>query len=189
LLSTSKVQYVIKGGNFKKLGYKYNGKFSVLSQILSRGHLFKQLRVLGGAYGGYSVIKREGSMLFASYRDPNLEKTIENYDKAVDFLKDLKISQREMTRYIIGTISGKDRSSRSSYIKGMRAINRHFYNLKFETIQKERTEVLNTTIEDMKAMSKMVSDVMKENVLCIYGNEDKLKNSKGIFDKFVQVVE
>ena len=35
LMSASKVQYVIKGYNFKKLGYEWNGKIRVLNQILS----------------------------------------------------------------------------------------------------------------------------------------------------------
>ncbi|MCP4217102.1 MAG: peptidase, partial [bacterium] len=49
LLSASKVQYVIKGGNLKDPGYEYSGKMAVLNQILSKGYLFKALRVLGGA--------------------------------------------------------------------------------------------------------------------------------------------
>ncbi|MCP4221166.1 MAG: hypothetical protein GY765_41435, partial [bacterium] len=132
---------------------------------------------------------RNGTMFFASYRDPNLEKTIENYDKAVDFLKNLDISEREMTRYIIGTIAARDGGSRMPYIKGYRSFNRHISKLEFITIQKERDEILATSLADIKGMSKMISDVLKQNILCTYGNEDKIKNSKGIFDKLVQVVE
>ena len=54
LLAASKVQYVIKGYDFKKLGYEWNGKMRVLSQILSSDYLQNQIRVIGGAYGGFS---------------------------------------------------------------------------------------------------------------------------------------
>ncbi|MCK4700740.1 MAG: hypothetical protein KAT38_10410, partial [Bacteroidales bacterium] len=44
LLTVSKVQYVIKGYNFKKLGYEWDGKMRVLNQILSTDWLQNQIR-------------------------------------------------------------------------------------------------------------------------------------------------
>jgi len=39
-----------------------------------------------------------------SYRDPNLLKTLECYDQTVDFLKNLDLSESELTKAIIGAI-------------------------------------------------------------------------------------
>ena len=47
----SKVQYVIAGYDFKKLGYQWDGKMRVLNQILSTDYLQTRIRVMGGAYG------------------------------------------------------------------------------------------------------------------------------------------
>ena len=85
LKTASKVQYVVKGYNFKKLGYEYDGKLKVLNQILSRDWLQNQVRVIGGAYGGFCGFSNSGNVYFASYRDPNLKETIENYDKTPGF--------------------------------------------------------------------------------------------------------
>ncbi len=53
LLAASKVQYVIEGYDFKKLGYAWNGKMRVLQQILTSDWLQTRIRVVGGAYGGF----------------------------------------------------------------------------------------------------------------------------------------
>ncbi|MCK4699563.1 MAG: hypothetical protein KAT38_04500, partial [Bacteroidales bacterium] len=90
LLTASKVQYVIKGYNFKKLGYEWDGKMRVLNQILSRDWLQNQIRVIGGAYGGFCGFSPSGDVFFASYRDPNLKETLDNYDATPRFLHDFE---------------------------------------------------------------------------------------------------
>ena len=97
LKSASKVQYVVKGYNFKKLGYEYSGKMKVLNQILSTDWLQTQVRVVGGAYGGFSGISPTGNVYFASYRDPNLKETFENYDKTPAYLDTFEADSTEMS--------------------------------------------------------------------------------------------
>jgi Zn-dependent M16 (insulinase) family peptidase len=72
ITSPSKVQYVLQGYNYKDLGYKYSGKMLVLKQILSTDYLQEQIRVLGGAYGGFAGFLKSGFGYFGSYRDPHL---------------------------------------------------------------------------------------------------------------------
>jgi Zn-dependent M16 (insulinase) family peptidase len=76
MMAPSKVQYVVAGYDYKKLGYAWNGKMRVLSQVLSTDWLQQRIRVIGGAYGGWSSISPGGQMLFNSYRDPNLRETM-----------------------------------------------------------------------------------------------------------------
>lgn len=188
LLSASKVQYVIQGYNFKELGYKYSGKMNVLRQILSRDYLYNAIRVVGGAYGGFSSFSRNGYLWFGSYRDPNLEKTLENYAKAVEYLKTFKASDRQMTRYIIGTIASIDRPL-LPFEKGRVALARYLEKTRFEDIQRERHEILKTTAQDIQGMWKLISDILKKNIICVYGNEKKLEEGKSLFTNLVKVVE
>src|SRR5690606_15421529 len=124
-MSASMVQYVVKGYDFKKLGYEWDGKMQVLNQILSRDYLQNKIRVMGGAYGGWAQISAAGNALFASYRDPNLTETLDNYDAAPDFLKAFNVDSTEMTRFIIGTISNIDRPTTASQ-RGSMAMNNYF---------------------------------------------------------------
>lgn len=185
-LTASKVQYVQKGYNLKKLGYAWSGKIQVLNQILSSDWLQNRVRVIGGAYGGYSSFFSNGQVFFSSYRDPNLKETLDNYDAIPDYLGKLELNDKEMTRYIIGTISELDRPLTPSD-KGNAALRYYIEKTKPEDIQRERDEVLRVTLGDIKAMKKMASDILGQNAFCVYGSEEKINSHKELFGKIEKV--
>jgi presequence protease len=185
-LTASKVQYVLKGYDFKQLGYSWNGKIQVLSQILSSDWLQNRIRVIGGAYGGFSNFSENGQVIFSSYRDPNLKESLDNYDAIPDYLDKLEVSEKEMTRYIIGTIAGLDNPLTPSQ-KGDVALRYYLEKSKPEDVQRERDEVINTTLGDIKAMKKMIADVLNQKVICVYGNEEKIQSQKELFGKIEKI--
>lgn len=185
-MAASKVQYVLQGTDFTDLGYEWDGKIRVLNQIVSREWLKNQVRVIGGAYGGFARFSPTGQVYFGSYRDPNLAETLENYANTPTFLKTLDVDETEMTRFIIGTISGLDRPQTPSQ-KGNAAITRYLTGITEKQLQEERTAVLNTSLEDVKAYEKMISDIIKNSPVCVYGNEDKLKQNKDLFDDLISL--
>jgi Zn-dependent M16 (insulinase) family peptidase len=180
----SKVQYVLKGGDYKKLGFTYNGEMNVLSQLLSTVYLQNTIRVQGGAYGGFAIMDDSGLLAFASYRDPNLKKTVENYIGAGRFLVDLKLEERDLRRLIIGTISDWDRPLNPDQ-KGYAAVQRFLKGDTLAMLQKERDEILGTTVDDLKGFAGMVERVMAQNVLCVVGNEKKIADEKELFKKIL----
>ena len=186
LLTPSNVQFVAKGYNFRKLGYNYSGNMLVLQTILGYDYLWNKVRVQGGAYGGFANLARSGNMAFASYRDPNLKETLNIYDKAYEFVENVKISNRDMTKYIIGTISNLDMPL-TPFMKGEKAINMYIRGITKEDRQKERNEVLSTTNSDINSYSKLIEDVMKENYIAVVGNDKKIKDNKDLFNNLVNV--
>jgi len=180
MLTPSKVQYVTKGYNFKKLGFEYDGKIRVLNQILSREWLNNQIRVIGGAYGGFCGFSESGNFYFASYRDPNLKGTIENIDGSADFLRKFSPGEDEMTRFIIGTISNMDRP-RSPSQEGEAALSYYLTNTSEKEVQAARDAVLATTAEDIQEMADFVDKILEQSALCVYGNEDKIKSEEQLF--------
>ena len=54
---------------------------------------------------GFGVM---GASYFASYRDPNLGATNEVYEGVTDYVKNFHVDERDMTKYVIGTISEID---------------------------------------------------------------------------------
>ena len=179
-LTASKVQYVVKGYDIKKLGYKFDGKMNVLNQIISTDWLQTQIRVIGGAYGGFCNFFESGNVLFSSYRDPNLKETLANYDATPEYLEKLNIDDKAMTRYIIGTIASIDNPLTASQ-KGSIAVKYYFEKTKPEDIQADRDAILNVTLKDIKDMKKMVADIMSQNAYCVYGSEGKINSQKDIF--------
>jgi Zn-dependent M16 (insulinase) family peptidase len=185
-LTASKVQFVQKGYNLKKLGYTWSGKIRVLSQILSSDWLQNRVRIIGGAYGGFCSFSSNGQVIFSSYRDPNLKETLDNYDAIPDYLDKLDLNDKDLTRYIIGTISTMDNPLTPSE-KGTTALRYYFEKTKPEDIQRERDEVLSVSLGDIKAMKKMAADILGQNDICVYGSEEKINSHKELFGKIEKV--
>lgn len=188
LMTSGKVQYVAKAYNFKKLGYDYNGSMQVLKSIINYDYLWNQIRVQGGAYGCFSAFLRNGNMFFASYRDPNLDKTLDIYNKAGEFFTKFKADDRQMTKYIIGTISDLDYPLSPS-AEGQRIFENYIRNINYECIQREREQILETNVQDIRQFAPLISDVMKQNYLCVLGNEQRIKDNKDLFTKIYNLFE
>lgn len=188
LMSASKVQYVLKGYDFKKLGYEWNGNMQVLNQVLSTDYLQTQIRVIGGAYGGFSGFSPSGNAYFASYRDPNLKETLENYDAAPKFLEGFAADEKEMTRFIIGTIANIDGPTTASQ-RGNIAVTNYFNKITLDDLKAERSAILTTAAEDIKSMSKMIQDILSQNAVCVYGNDEKIKENKDLFESTFNVTK
>lgn len=188
LMTSSDVQYVAKAFNFKDLGYNYSGSLQVLKTIIGYDYLWNRVRVQGGAYGAFASFQWGGNTVFASYRDPNIAETLDAYNKAGSFVEGFNADDREMTKYIIGTISEHD-SPLTPAMKGIVADEYYIRHIKQEDIQKERDEILSTKVEDIKAFSKLVEGKMQNNYFCVLGNEEKIKANKDLFGTTVSVFE
>ena len=180
LYSQSRVQYVGKGANFIRLGYEYSGAMSVLEHILRYEYFWTKIRVQGGAYGAFVNFTRTGHMFFGSYRDPNLSRTLDVFNATADFLRNFDVSDREMDKYIIGTMSKIDKPLTPS-LKGQVAAEFCLKGITYEDRQKSRDEVLSTRQADIRALAELVGACMNENNLCVFGNENVLKDNAAIF--------
>lgn len=178
--TSSKVQYVARVGNFMDAGMEYTGALQILRVILSYDYLWQNVRVKGGAYGCMSNFTRLGEGYFMSYRDPNLEKTNAIYEGVVDYLRAFSVSERDMTKYIIGTISNMDQPM-TPVAKGDRSMNLYMNQVSEEMIRKERAEVLDATEEDIRGLAQIVEAILKNNYFCVIGSEEKIEEQKAMF--------
>ncbi|MCQ2974016.1 MAG: insulinase family protein [Bacteroidales bacterium] len=185
---SSKVQYVIKSYNFRNSDFNWTGSMSVLSKILSLNYLHNAIRVRGGAYGSFAQITHDGSMIFSSYRDPNLVETINVYNNVSEFLENLEISDDEMLKYIIGTISSCDQPMTVSQ-KTKTAINRYLSGKTLENIQKVRNEIINTSLEDIKKAINILKDFEKNGSICVFASDEKANNNAKLFNKILKLTK
>ena len=188
IYSQSRVQYVGKGANFIELGHEYTGALNILETILRYEYLWIKIRVQGGAYGAFASFGRNGNLFFGSYRDPNLKKTLETFDGTADFLKNFDVSDREMDKYIIGTMSKIDKPLTPS-LKGQIAADFCLRNITYADRQKSRNEILTARQEDIRALSKIVEDCMNQNALCVFGNEEIIKENAEIFGEIKSALD
>lgn len=185
-MTPSQVQYVARGGNFTQKGYEYTGVLRILKVMMSYDYLWVNVRVKGGAYGCMSAFGRGGDSYFVSYRDPNLEKTNEVYEGIVPYLEQFDASEREMTKYIIGTISELD-TPMTPQIRGSRSLNAYFSGITFEQVQKERDEILQATAEQIRKLAPYMQAILDDQAICVVGNEEKIRKSVEFFGTIRQL--
>lgn len=178
--TSSQVQYVARSGNFISAGYQYTGALKVLRIILNYDYLWINLRVKGGAYGCMSGFGYTGNGYFVSYRDPNLRETNEIFMKTEDYVKNFNADERDMTKYIIGTISGVDTPLTAS-AKGTISLSAYLSGITENELQKERDQILSTTIDSIRALSGIVKSIIDAGNICVIGNEQKIEVNKDLF--------
>lgn len=179
--TSAQVQYVCRAGDFARNGLSYTGSLKVLRVIMGYDYLWNNVRVKGGAYGCMSAFRRNGSSYFVSYRDPNLGKTVETYEKVVEYLENFDADEREMTQFIIGTLSGEDTPLTPS-AKGKRSFAAYMSNIDEVLLQKERDELLGTTKEDIRGLSEYMRTFLEQDCICVIGNTNAIENEKQLFN-------
>jgi Zn-dependent M16 (insulinase) family peptidase len=186
LMTSGKVQYVVKGANFCKLGFQYHGSLKVLETILRYDYLWNRIRVQGGAYGGFAKFERNGNMVLGSYRDPNLVETLAVYDETAVYLEKFSVSEREMVKYIIGTISQLDMPLTAQQ-KGERATANYIKNITWEDICEERDQILSTRQNHIRKLADLMTQAMNQEYLCVLGSEQKIREHEEKFGELISV--
>ena len=180
LMTQSRVQYVAKGANFIKLGYNYTGVLRVLETLLRYDYFWTRIRVQGGAYGAMTQFNRNGFMIFSSYRDPNLAETFAVLDETADYVRTFDVSDREMDKFIIGTMSGVD-TPLTPQMKGDTAATFYLRGITWEDRQRAREEILAARQEDVRALAPLVEAAMRADVRCVLGGEEKIRANAALF--------
>ncbi len=181
-MTSSQVQYVARTGNYSDAGFAYNGCLKILSVIMNYEYLWTNIRVKGGAYGCMSGFFRNGDSYFVSYRDPNLEKTNEVFEGIPEFVENFTVEDRDMDKYIIGTISDLDLPLTPKN-KAVRALTAYLTGLTYEKMQKERDEILGASQESIRALAPMLRAVIDNDIVCALGNAGKIEKSELFTEK------
>lgn len=185
--TAGQVQYVARTGNFRKKGYEYTGALDILKVALSYDYLWMNLRVKGGAYGCMSGFKRSGESYFVSYRDPHLKRTLDVYEGIPEYVRTFQADEREMTKYIIGTISGKD-VPRTPQMQGSISKTAYFCGITEEMMQKERDQILNADVEDIRNLAPLVEAILSDDAVCVVGSETAIEKEREIFKEIKSLI-
>ncbi len=178
--TASQVNYVARCGSFREKGYEYTGALRILKLILSYDYLWLNLRVKGGAYGCMSGFGRSGEGYFVSYRDPNVAVTNKIYEDMVTYLEQFDADERDMTKYVIGTISALDTPLTPSD-KGARGLSAYLSGVTAEMLQEERDQVLSAGPEDIRRLAGIVKAILDTGSICAVGSEEKIEADRHLF--------
>ncbi len=105
---SSSVNYVAQSWKVNEASAADTGILSLLARNLSTGILWDKIRVEGGAYGGMAMTSGAHSVFScASYRDPNLQQTLEIFTTSLETIAN-GIDAAEVDQNIIGSIGSID---------------------------------------------------------------------------------
>lgn len=186
ITTAGKVQYVAAGGNFIKHGYKFTGAMRVLETILRYEYLWTKIRIQGGAYGATVRFEMNGLAVFASYRDPKLRESLAAYKGLAAWLKQVDFTERELNKYVIGTISGMDVPLTSS-MKLDTAVNAYLKRVPDAVRQQVRDEVLQVTNADLRQLGQVVDDMLSDGYICVVGGKQIIEENKELFNNVINI--
>lgn len=183
----TKVNYVVKGGDLRRLGAKPGGAAAVVRHYLNTTWLWTKVRVQGGAYGGSCALDRHaGLFAFSSYRDPNLLATLDTYDLTGAFLREADISEDEIAKSIIGVIGQVD-----DYLlpdaKGYASLRRYLANESDESLQRYRGEILSAGIDDFRALGEALSGLAATGRVVVMGSPEAIEAANAERGGFLEV--
>ena len=112
---------------------------------------------------------------------PHLKRTLEVYQGVPDYIRAFEADEREMTKYIIGTISNKD-VPRTPQMQGSISKNPHISpKVTEDMLQKERNQILGAQKEDIQKLAALVEAVLSDDQICVVGSETAIENAEDVF--------
>ena len=165
-----------KGANLFENGYVHSGSSVVITRYLRTAWLWEKVRVQGGAYGGFCSLNQYSGMFnYLSYRDPNLQKTLDAYDGTPGFLRNLSLDKDEQTRSIIGAIGDMD-GYQLPDAKGYTALVRKLTGITDEYRQQLRDQILGTTLKDFHQFADVLDYVTGNGQIIVLGSESRISS-------------
>lgn len=186
ITTAGKVQYVAAGGNFIKHGHRFTGAMRVLETILRYEYLWTKIRIQGGAYGATARFEMNGLGVFASYRDPKLKESLQAYQGLAAWLRKADFTERELDKYVIGTISGMDVPLTNS-MRLDTAVNIFLKQVSDSRRQQTRDEVLQVTNKDLQDLGQVVEDMLSDGYICVVGGKQIIEGNSSLFNKVINI--
>jgi hypothetical protein len=183
------VNFVGKGGNIYRLGYQPTGAIWVVMNHLNTTWLWDKLRVEGGAYGASCHCDtHSGDFAFVSYRDPNLQATLDIYDKSAEFLRAAPVGEAELTRNIIGVIGGMD-TYQTPDAKGWTSMANWLIGATDELNQRRREEILSASPADFRKLADALAELARHGNVVVLGSEQAIAEANARREDVLQVTK
>jgi len=125
----------------------------VLSNYLRDTFLHRELREKGGAYGGYAQAGiASGTFYFGSFRDPNIVRTYDVFDRAVKWVTEGDIDPEPLKEAILGACGDVD-PLESPDIKGRREATQRMTGFTREVRERFKQRLLHVTADDLRRVT------------------------------------
>ena len=185
ILSNANVNYLSKTANIKEFGEDFDGKLMVATSILSNPYLYELIRAKGGAYGAGITANRSGLISTYSYRDPNILKTVESFDKIGELTENIDLTERDFENQQISSMGSILRPKSPSTLAD-EDYGRYKKENPFDP-EEILAEIKSASLDDIKAYGDLFEKSMQKDNLVAFGNRDSITKVKDSFDKIIDL--
>ena len=185
IMTDANVNYVSKSADLSTFDLAYDGKYMLAGSIMSNPYLYSLIRAQGGAYGAGMFISRSMLLATYSYRDPNIEKTIDAYNTIGQIAKNLEMTDRDFENQKI--------SSMGSILRPRSPKQMADYDYSYYRIPKAKKdddilrEIKETSLSDIRQMAETFEKSMKKDNLVVFGSRSDIEKIKDKFDKVINI--
>jgi Zn-dependent M16 (insulinase) family peptidase len=152
-LTNTQVNFCSRAYATVPMTHEDSAALSVLGGFMRNGFLHTAVREKGGAYGGgASHDSSIAAFRFYSYRDPRLEDTLKDFDRAIDWVQTGKHEWRQVEEAILGVIGSLDKPG-SPAGEARQAFHNQLHGRTRETLQQFRQAVLAVKLEDLQRVA------------------------------------
>lgn len=152
-LTNSQVNFCAKAYATVPMTHPDAAPLVVLGNVLRNGFLHRAIREQGGAYGGGAgQDNNSATFRFYSYRDPRMEETLSDFDRAVDWVMSTELPWQAIEEAILGVISGIDKPD-SPAGRAKRMYHGDLHGRTLALRQTFRAQVLATRLEDLRRVA------------------------------------
>lgn len=153
------VQYIAKSLPIVPFSHPDYASLQILAQLMTTQFLHKEIREKGGAYGGGAIVS-SNLFHFYSYRDPNLQRTLDTFNDGCTWAAKGDVSQQEINEAKLSVFAQVD-SPVPPGSKGMRQFlsgidEAAFSNFRQQLLDVKRQDLVNVA---NKYLSSSVSSV------------------------------
>jgi Zn-dependent M16 (insulinase) family peptidase len=156
---------------------------NVLATLLRANFLHREIREKGGAYGGMASNSSDGGIFaMLSYRDPHLERTLQVFEQALEWVKKGEFGAQEIKEAVLSVFSSRDRP-KSPAGKGAAEFACHIQGVSHALRQQFRANLLKVTKEDLVRVAETYLSPSSAGTsrsleaVSIISSEEKLRNS------------
>ncbi|MBR3069171.1 MAG: insulinase family protein, partial [Lachnospiraceae bacterium] len=103
------------------------------------------------------------------------------------YIASFTADEKEMTRYIIGTMSVID-SPLTPSLFGAISMRSYMNGLSDEAAQKARNQILDATDETIRSLADSVREVVESGYICVVGSETAVEKEKALFNHIEPLV-
>lgn len=152
-LTSTQVNFCARAYSTVPVDHPDAAALTVLGGFLRNGYLHRAIREQGGAYGGGAAQDSvNGNFRFFSYRDPRLAETLEDFDKALEWLQETDHEPQDLEESILGVIGQLDRP-RSPAGAARHAFHNRLFGRSPEQQARFRERVLAVTLDDLRRVA------------------------------------